>query len=76
MRDVLKSIFTEYSTLLWNKINSKFNENNEEIQEKLDSKITMGSDLNTSEPVEIFFKEIEWGGYKYVYCFSFKKWKT
>lgn len=59
MRDVLKSIFTEYSTLLWNKINSKFNENNEEIQEKLDSKITMGSDLNTSEPVEIFFKEIE-----------------
>lgn len=59
MRDVLKSIFTEYSTLLWNKINSKFNENNEEIQEKLDSKITMGSDLNTSEPIEIFFKEIE-----------------
>ena len=59
MRDVLKSIFTEYSTLLWNKINSKFNENNEEIQEKLDSKITMGSDLNTAEPVEIFFKEIE-----------------
>lgn len=59
MRDVLKSIFTEYSTLLWNKINSKFNENNEEIQEKLDSKITMGSDLDTSEPVEIFFKEIE-----------------
>lgn len=59
MRDILKSIFTEYSTLLWNKINSKFNENNEEIQEKLDSKITMGSDLNTSEPVEIFFKEIE-----------------
>lgn len=59
MRDVLKSIFTEYSTLLWNKINSKFNENNEEIQEKLDSKITMGSDLDMSEPVEIFFKEIE-----------------
>ena len=59
MRDVLKSIFTEYSTLLWNKINSKFNENNEEIQEKLDSKITTGSDLDTSEPVEIFFKEIE-----------------
>ena len=59
MRDILKSIFTEYSTLLWNKINSKFNENNEEIQEKLDSKITMGSDLDTSEPVEIFFKEIE-----------------
>ena len=59
MRDVLKSIFTEYSTLLWNKINSKFNENNEEIQEKLDSKITMGSDLSKSEPVEIFFKEIE-----------------
>lgn len=59
MRDVLKSIFTEYSTLLWNKINSKFNENNEEIQEKLDSKITMGSDLDTSEPVGIFFKEIE-----------------
>ena len=59
MRDVLKSIFTEYSTLLWNKINSKFNENNEEIQEKLDSKITMGSDLDTSEPVEIFFKEIK-----------------
>ena len=59
MRDVLKSIFTEYSTLLWNKINSKFNENNEEIQEKLDSKITMGSDLDTSEPIEIFFKEIE-----------------
>ena len=59
MRDVLKSIFTEYSTLLWNKINSKFNENNEEIQEKLDSKITTGADLDTSEPVEIFFKEIE-----------------
>ena len=59
MRDVLKSIFTEYSTLLWNKINSKFNENNEEIQEKLDSKITMGSDVSRSEPVEIFFKEIE-----------------
>lgn len=59
MRDVLKSIFTEYSTLLWNKINSKFNENNEEIQEKLDSKITMGSDVSKSEPVEIFFKEIE-----------------
>ena len=59
MREVLKSIFTEYSTLLWNKINSKFNENNEEIQKKLDSKITMGSDLDTSEPVEIFFKEIE-----------------
>ena len=59
MRDVLKSIFTEYSTLLWNKINSKFNETTEDIQEKLDSKITMGSDLNTSEPVEIFFKEIE-----------------
>ena len=59
MRDILKSIFTEYSTLLWNKINSKFNENNEEIQEKLDSKITIGKDLNTSEPVEIFFKEIE-----------------
>lgn len=59
MRDVLKSIFTEYSTLLWNKINSKFNENNEEIQKKLDSKITTGSDLDTSEPVEIFFKEIE-----------------
>lgn len=59
MRDVLKSIFTEYSTLLWNKINSKFNENNEEIQEKLDSKITMGSDVSKSKPVEIFFKEIE-----------------
>ena len=59
MRDVLKSIFTEYSTLLWNKINSKFNENNEEIQEKLDSKITMGSDVSKSEPVEIFFKEIK-----------------
>ena len=59
MREVLKSIFTEYSTLLWNKINSKFNENNKEIQKKLDSKITMGSDLDTSEPVEIFFKEIE-----------------
>lgn len=59
MRDILKSIFTEYSTLLWNKINSKFNENNEEIQEKLDSKITMGSDVSKSEPVEIFFKEIE-----------------
>ena len=59
MRDILKYIFTEYSTLLWNKINSKFNENNEEIQEKLDSKITMGSDVSRSEPVEIFFKEIE-----------------
>lgn len=59
MREVLKSIFTEYSTLLWNKINSKFNENNKEIQKKLDSKITMGSDVSKSKPVEIFFKEIE-----------------
>jgi hypothetical protein len=55
MRDILKSIFTEYSTLLWEKINKQ----DEEIQEKMNNKITIGKDLETSEPIEIFFKEIE-----------------
>lgn len=59
MRDVLKSIFTEYSTLLWEKINGKLDKRDEEIQEKMNEKITIGKDLDTSEPIEIFFKEIE-----------------
>lgn len=68
MRDILKSIFTEYSVQLWQKIKTQSDEQNDKIQ-ALDETIQdvandigsvmMGDSAENAESTKIFFKVIE-----------------
>lgn len=68
MRDILKSIFSEYSTQFWQKIKNKSDEQDKKIQQ-LDTTIQsvsndigsviVGDTLETGTPTKILFKVLK-----------------
>jgi len=69
MRDILISIFTEYSGQLWSKIKqltdkqdqkiSDLQDNIQDIMQKDSSNISIGTSIDTADTTDIFFKVLE-----------------
>lgn len=69
MRDILISIFTEYSGQLWSKIKqltdkqdqkiSDLQDNIQDIMQKDSSNISIGTSIDTADTTNIFFKVLE-----------------